>query len=168
MTDDKVGTLTDTKTGTSVDIHVGRPSGLTPAVHARLVRAFEKECSVQTVAAACEVPVSTLHRWLAKGRAGHPRYEKFAQDVAAARNLHKTKWMENVERMAEGDSPHALRANLTLLARQFPDEWGDRDTVALDEHKAKKDEADFLKTLTSEELAFLKAINQKRMLTDGD
>jgi hypothetical protein len=166
--DDIIGTATDVKTGTTAPLRRGRTSGLTAAVHARIVDAFRTEASVQTVAAACEVPVSTLHRWLNKGRAGHPNYERFALDVAAARNLHKSTWMANVERMAEGDSPHALRANLTLLARQFPDEWGDRDTVALDEHKAKKDETDFLKTLTPEELALLKAINAKRLASDNE
>lgn len=165
---EKIGTLTDTKTGESVAIERGRPSGLTPDLHDRIVDNFRTEASIQTVAAACGVPRSTMFAWLAKGRAGHPRYVKFAQDVEAARNLHKSKWMARVEEMADGDSPHALRAALTLLARQFPDEWGDRDTVALDEHKTKKNESEFLKTLSPEELQFLKNINEKRLLGAGD
>ena len=166
--DDNDGTLTDMTTGRTAPLRRGGTSGLTPEMHDRVVEAFREECSVQSVAASCGVALSTLHRWLQKGRAGHPTYERFALDVAAARNLHKSTWMANVERMAEGDSPHALRANLTLLARQFPDEFGDRDTVALDEHKAKKDETDFLKTLTPEELALLKAINAKRLASDNE
>lgn len=169
--DDKVGTVTDTQTGEAAPITRSRPSGvlhLTPDMHRRIVDTFRHESSIQSVAAACGIGVSTLHRWLARGRAGHPTYERFALDVEAARTLHKSRWMANLERMADGDSPHALRANLSLLAKQFPDEWGDRDTVALDEHKAKKDESEFLKSLTPEELALLRAINAKRLASDND
>lgn len=166
--DDIVGTLEDKTTGESAPMRRGR-SGLTLDLHERLVDAFRTEPSPYSVAAACRVAPSTLFRWLQKGRAGHPTYQKFALDVDAARNLHRSEWMDNVRQIADDESHRdRLRANLTLLARQFPDEFGDRDTVALDEHKAKKNEADFLKTLTPEELQLLKAINAKRLAADNE
>ena len=171
MSDDVIGTATDLETGATAPLKKGkpgRPCGLTEHKHTLIVKAFRTEASIQTVAGQCNVAYSTLTRWLHMGRNGHPDYEFFAMEVAQARNFHKSKWSENVERIAEGETPQALRANLTLLARQFPDEWGDRDTVALDEHKAKRDEADFLKTLTADEVKFLQAINAKRLAADND
>jgi len=168
MTDDIIGTATDMTTGKTSPLKRGRPCGLDANTHALLVKAFKNEASIQTVAAQCSIAYSTLTRWLHLGRGGHPDYSHFALEVAQARNVHKSKWAENIERIAEGESPQALRANERLLARQFPDEWGDRDTVALDEHKAKRDEADFLKTLTADEVKFLQAINAKRLAADND
>ena len=168
MSDDIIGTATDVKTGDVSPLKLGRPSGLTTHTHALIVKAFKNEASVQTVAAQCGIAYSTLKRWMQLGRTGHPDYADFALDVTQARNIHKTKWAENIERIAEGESPQALRANERLLARQFSDEWGDHDTVALEEHKAKRDEADFLKTLTDDEVKFLQAINAKRLAASND
>ncbi len=167
MNEDIIGTATDLSTGETSPLRIGRPSGLTKEVYDALVHSFKSESSIQTVAARCGVAYSTLHRWLSKGRAGHPDYMKFTLDVAVARGIHKSKWVENVERIAEGDTPQALRANLSLLARMFPDEWGDRDTAANEEHKAKRDETEFLKSLSAEDVKHLQEINAKRQLVSN-
>lgn len=162
---EKYGTVTDLSTGKTTPLRAGRPPGLTPDVHRRIVSLFEKEASISSVAAASKVPLSTLNRWLHKGRNGHPTYEAFALDCDAARNLHKSRWMENLEGIAmEGGAP-GVRATLALLARQFPDEWGDRDTVALDEHKNKKSAADRLAALPPEKQA--KARELIKLLGEG-
>jgi hypothetical protein len=147
-----IGKVRDLKTGETSDLkHAGgRPSSLTPEVHRRVVALFANECSVSSVASAAGIPLSTMKRWLTLGRQGHPTYETFALDVEAQRNLHKTRWMRNLELLAmEGGAP-GVRATLALLSRQFPEEWGDRDTVAVDEHASKKTAAERLAALPAD------------------
>jgi nucleoid-associated protein YejK len=89
---------------------IGRPTNLTPELHAKIVNAIAKGNRGEAAAEAYGVADSTFYQWLAKGRAGEQPYADFSDAVTQARG------------QAELDAVGALRDGMAMDAK-FAVEW---------------------------------------------
>jgi len=128
----------------------GRPSKLTPELHARFVEVVSKGHFRDAAARVCGVPPETVSRWMARGKdavcEGRPTaYAAFYEDVKAAEAgfaLHEeeallkavTGYQETTETVQSGPAGRTVtvqrRTRRKLdpikhyLARKFPNDWG--------------------------------------------
>jgi len=98
----------------------GRPTKLTPEVHAQIVRYLATGCYLETAAGAAGIDRMTLHRWLRRGeKATKGIYHDFCDAVTQARDGSEIRAVGQVARAASED----WRAAAWFLEHGRQDRW---------------------------------------------
>lgn len=121
----------------------GRPTKLTPALQARVVKAVAEGNYGDTAAEAAGIDRGTFCRWMRRGRDGEEPYAAFAEAIACARAKAETKLVRTVNKSG---APGAQ----WLLERTRPKRFSARVNV-----KVESELSEFLdvaeRTLSSED-----------------
>lgn len=157
----------------------GRPTKLTPALAAKILKLIESGNYILTSAAACGISRRIYYDWINRGRAELDAIEKgadaqrdeelyadFAARVEVAAAQSEIAAVKDVRAQTE-----RWQAAMTYLERRFPDRWGRRQAI---EHSGPQGGAIPLRAIKADEAATmsteaLKAIAEGRALelTDG-
>jgi transposase-like protein len=100
---------------------VARPTKLTPEVQKRITDAISTGVPREAAAAAAGIGETTLYRWLQLGQEGKAPYREFWEDLTRADYEYEAALVRQANRHAITDS----RMCQWLLARKFPQRWGD-------------------------------------------
>lgn len=114
------------------DAKPGRPSKLTPEVHAAIVDKMRAGSFLDHAARLSGVHPSTVHRWLEQGDpedAPEP-YASFAADFRQA----EAEAEETAKEQLRTWGGTEWKATLAFLERRFPDRWGQKTEQKI-EHK---------------------------------
>ncbi len=99
----------------------GRPTKLTPELHAEIVRTVKAGNYFETAAAMAGVERATLREWIKRGvRAKTGAYAAFAADIEQA--MAHAEVVDVIGIRKAGEKEWTARA--WLLERRFPDRWG--------------------------------------------
>lgn len=99
----------------------GRPTKLTPELHADIVRTIKAGNYLETAAAMAGVERLTLREWIKKGvRAKSGAYHAFALDIEQAMAHAEVVDVLGIRKAGEKE----WTARAWLLERRFPDRWG--------------------------------------------
>lgn len=99
----------------------GRRSKLTPPRKKAILLALSHPgCTLRMAAEYAGVDRSTLHHWLARGRAGVPAYAEFAEAVAHTEAISAIGSLGKILKAGEQD----WRALAWLLEKRYPYEFG--------------------------------------------
>lgn len=102
---------------------VGRPTKLTPELHADIVRTIKAGNYLETAAAMAGVERLTLREWIKKGvRAQSGAYHTFARDIEQAMAHAEVVDVLGIRKAGEKE----WTARAWLLERRYPDRWGKR------------------------------------------
>lgn len=101
----------------------GRPTALTPELHADIVRTIKAGNYIETAAAMAGINRDTLREWVRQG-VRHPKgkYGSFARDIEQA--MAHAEVIDVLGIRKAGEKEWTARA--WLLERRFPDRWGKR------------------------------------------
>lgn len=111
----------------------GRPSELTPERREKILNAIKVGCTREAAAMLGGVGVTTLYRWLQKGRTARAGdYREFWQAVQEAEAQAE---LVLIARVRQASATH-WKAAAWILERRHPRRWGRRDrmTLAGDRH----------------------------------
>lgn len=111
-----------------------------PEVKRKLLEAIRSGATYEIAAKYAGIGRSTLHRWLAAGRAGDPDYLELAQAVDEAESQGAVQCLALIRKSAMGGT---WQAAAWLLERRYPDQYG--RTVQRVEHTG-------LEQMTDEEI----------------
>lgn len=110
---------------------IGRPSKLTPALQARIVKLVREGNYPETAAQSEGVSRTAYYEWMEKGRArakGDDAYADFADAVTRARATAQRKMLAHVAKAAPKDPENAR----WYLERTAPDLFGRRDKLVVE------------------------------------
>ena len=97
-----------------------------PEIAERICAAVQNHHYIETAAALCNLPSSTVRDWLRKGRAGQEPFADFAVQFARAEAVSEGRLLKVVADAAEDDPKQAL----ALLERRHRDRWSRTDPLA--------------------------------------
>jgi hypothetical protein len=101
----------------------GRPSKLTPELHAEMVILFKMGNFVETTCGTVGINKSTFYDWMKKGKnSNNPKnkYKKFQEAVDQAMAWSEARDVAIISKQSE----HDWRAAAFRLLRKHPDKWG--------------------------------------------
>jgi len=107
---------------------IGRPTKLTPALQARIVRAVREGNYPETAALSEGVSRSAFYEWMERGRKRELPYADFADAVTRARATAQRKMLGLVAKAAPKDPENAR----WYLERTAPDQFGRRDKLVVE------------------------------------
>lgn len=108
----------------------GRPSGLTQAVHDRIVELLQSGCTFEVAAQAAGVARATFYVWLQRGEAAaaadstdrrEAPYRALVEAVAEARAVAEVKALTTIQRAAIQEG--SWQAAAWYLERSFPERY---------------------------------------------
>jgi len=133
----------------------GRPSKLTPELHAEIIILLKAGNFVETTCGTVGINKSTFYDWIKKGKnPNHPKnkYRKFREAVEQAMAWSEARNVALITKLSEEN----WRAAAWMLSRKHPDKWGkkkyedfDLDIKELDENP---------EIISKEELAIIKEV----------
>lgn len=102
---------------------MGRPSKLTPELHAEIVNLIRLGNFREAAAAAAGIGTTTFHRWMAKGREARSGiYREFWAAVNTAEAQAEATAIGRIRQAAQ--DPKHWTAAAWYLERKFPERWG--------------------------------------------
>ena len=109
---------------------IGRPSKMTKETKDKLIQALIGCCSIADACAYAEIAPSTYEAWKAKANADkeegrQSEFVEFVDDIARATSKAKPRLILLLSKAAERDP----RTALALLARRYPNEWGEHNEM---------------------------------------
>lgn len=110
----------------------GRPSLLTPDVHARIVRGIAAGNYRETAARAAGVSDRTLRRWCEQGESGEEPHASFLADVERAEARAEMRLLRQIRRAQPavtgegGRGADLWTAKAWMMERRWPKRWGGR------------------------------------------
>jgi len=110
---------------------MGRPSKLTPEVHAAIVKAVRGGNYPEIAAQSAGVEARTFYTWMQRGESdadGDEIYRQFRQAITRARAWAERKMVGIVRRAAIDDAQSAQ----WYLERSASDRWGRRDKLTIE------------------------------------
>jgi hypothetical protein len=111
---------------------VGRPTKLTPEIHAIIVNAIAEGNYIETAAACAGISKETLHSWLRRGaRSETGIHRRFADDVNKATAKSEQEGIRNIRGAAARDAKH-WTAEAWYMERRFGDRWSRKDRTKLE------------------------------------
>jgi hypothetical protein len=103
---------------------MGRPSKLTPEVHAHIVKAIKIGNYAQVAARSAGIGETTFYRWLEQGEAEEAGiYRDFWEAVKEAEAASEMTAVQHILNAMEG----SWQAAMTYLERRYSDRWKRRD-----------------------------------------
>lgn len=132
----------------------GRPTRLTPDVHAALVEALTTGCYRETAARAAGIGVSTLYRWLEQGEADI-EHDKATPHRELREALEKAEAdaEQTALKIIRAAAPKNWQAAAWMLERKNPDRWGRRDAMKVEHSGSVKTDLSKLTDSQLQELA---------------
>lgn len=112
---------------------MGRPTKLTPEIHADIVERLGNGAFREQAAAAAGIDQSTFRRWMVRAEEGEEPYASFAADVMIADAKAEGKWSEVIVRAGYDAGEGDWKAHAWLLEHKFPKRWGLRLKVEVAE-----------------------------------
>jgi hypothetical protein len=114
---------------------VGRPTKLTPEIHADIVERLGNGEFREQAAAAAGIDSSTFRRWMLRAEEGEEPYAQFAHDVAVADAKAEGASVSVIKhaQYGVGEEPGDWKAAAWLLEHKFPKRWGLRLKVEVAE-----------------------------------
>jgi transposase len=107
----------------------GRPSKLTAAVQAAIVKALRQGNYIEAAAGIAGVTKQVVYDWMRAGAQGKaPKYVKFLDAVKKAQADAETRHVGRITKAAEKQ----WQASAWMLERKFPDRWGQRIKVEVE------------------------------------
>lgn len=110
---------------------IGRPTKLTPEVHAAIVAAIEAGNFAETAAALAGVHRDTFFSWMDRGRRGEAPFSDFSDAVLRARAKAEAVAVQEVRTGFSDPKTGAERAQW-YLERAHNDRWGRREKVTVE------------------------------------
>ena len=112
---------------------VGRPSKLTEDTKKKLEHALIACCTIAEACAYADIDDSTFRKWSERARADmeagkDSEYVTFLTDITRAIEKAKPRLIMLLNKHAEKD----YRANLAILERRYPEDWGKRESIKID------------------------------------
>jgi len=112
---------------------VGRPSKLTEDTKKKLEQALIACCTIAEACAYADIAPTTWKAWMERARADEEQgketeYTSFMSQITRAIEKSKPRLIMLLNKHAEKD----YRANLAILERRFPDDWGKRESIKID------------------------------------
>ena len=109
---------------------MGRPTKLTPDRQRVLVDAIRAGNFYEVACAAADVDYSTFRRWMVAGEEGRGKaYSEFREAITRAESAAERDALTHLQNAMPAD----WRAAMAFLERRYPDRWGRRDRVAVDQ-----------------------------------
>lgn len=99
-----------------------RPPKLNPERQDRVCEAIGAGNDRETAARYAGISPTTFYSWLAKGRAGNPRYREFAENVEKAESTAEVRNVAIIQQAAAT----TWQAAAWWLERKYPQRWGRR------------------------------------------
>lgn len=109
----------------------GRVNGLTPEIHASIIRDIRDGNYAQVAAAHAGITEQTFYNWLKWGEDGREPYRKLFEAVLSASAEAEKKMASVVRSAAEGDVAGDWKAGAWWLERRFPKRWGRQQRIEL-------------------------------------
>lgn len=107
---------------------IGRPTKLTPALQARIVKLVREGNYPETAAQSEGVHRDTYYSWMERGRKGEKPFAEFSDAVTRARATAQRKMLAHVAKAAPKDPENAR----WYLERTAPDLYGRRDKLVVE------------------------------------
>lgn len=108
----------------------GRPSALTATTQQKILDAIMNGATREAAAAAAGVGRSTYQAWLQKGHASASgKYRDFVDEVEKAEEA----FIAECTKIIYAAAPKTWQAAAWLLERKWPDQFGRRDRLSIDQ-----------------------------------
>jgi transposase len=139
----------------------GRPTSLTPELHARIVKMVRDGNFRTTALKACGLSKNVIRNWEKAGEEGREPYAAFMADLQQAEAESETELLSEVRnarpQVVGVSGPDLWQARLAVLERRFPNRWSARVRTTVDEElsalmkrlEAKLDQDTFAKVVNA-------------------
>ena len=127
-----VFTRTSSRRGTWQNARMARKSSLTPARHAKIVKAVAEGAWPTVAAALAAVPERTFQRWMERGENAaetDPRYALLVADVRKAEAEYEHALTREIDRQGRIALNGSWRALESTRRARFPDRWKEKTAV---------------------------------------